>query len=124
MANNLSKRLSAQLIDDDVDTYLALKALTDYQPSNPAFSLAATTVAYDKMRGCEETELHAYNAYAAARDATVASQRDFHGQIIGSKGQAKAQYGESSDQVASLGLKKKSEHRSGVRRPAKPASPA
>ena len=52
---------------------------------------------------------HAHNTLAAARDALLTAQRDFHEIILGAKNEVRALFGPDSDQVASQGLKKKSE---------------
>ena len=51
----------------------------------------------------------------AARDAADDSEYAFHNMILGAKIQVKAQFGESSDEFASLGMKKKVEFRRGRR---------
>ena len=51
-------------------------------------------------------------AVTVPRDALVATQWDFHNLILSVKDQAKALFGPDSDEVAALGLKKKSERRS------------
>ena len=56
-----------------------------------------------------------------ATDATVAAQWAFHDIILDVKNQAKAQFGADSDEVAALGLKKKSERKS-PSRSSKPAT--
>ncbi len=48
-------------------------------------------------------------------DAAVAAEWRFHEAMQGAKEQVIAQYGKSSDQVQSLGLKKKSEYKRPVR---------
>ena len=48
-------------------------------------------------------------AGAASDDAVVSARRGLQDVILGVKLEAKALYGPSSDQVAALGLKKKSE---------------
>ena len=73
---------------------------------NPAYRLEAVAA---------HNELRAQNAPAAARDAAIAAQWEFHNLMLGVKDQVIAQYGADSDQVASLGLKKKSERKARVR---------
>ena len=46
---------------------------------------------------------------AASRDDEIASQWAFHDYILGAKTQVKAQFGDSSNEIQALGLKKKSE---------------
>ena len=49
---------------------------------------------------------------ATARDDEIAKQWAFHDFIIGAKTQVNAQYGDSSNEIQALGLKKKSEYKS------------
>ncbi|MBI3363815.1 MAG: hypothetical protein HY033_02795, partial [Ignavibacteriae bacterium] len=63
-----------------------------------------------------EAEKLAGDALKAKRDAAVAAELAFHQAMLGVKEQVIAQYGKNSDQVASLGLKKKSEYRRPVRK--------
>ena len=50
-------------------------------------------------------------ALATARDAATAAEWDFHNFMLAVKEQIIAQYGKSSDQSQSLGLKKKTEYK-------------
>jgi hypothetical protein len=71
---------------------------------------AATQAAHD-------ADVAAQTALAAARDAAVATEWDFHNTILGVKNQVVAQFGESSDELLALGLKKKTERKPPVRTP-------
>jgi hypothetical protein len=112
MANTLKNRMPAQNLQADIDTYLALKAINGYQPYDKAYALETVGALHDKLRVAQEAEIHAQNVAAAARDALVALQWNFHDLILGVKSQVKALYGPDSDEVAALGLKKKSERKS------------
>lgn len=57
----------------------------------------------------KSTSRHRVINAAAGMDALIAARRGMHGVILGVKNEAKAYYGPSSDQIAALGLKKKSE---------------
>ena len=111
MANTLKNRMPAQNLQADIDTYLALKAINGYKPYDNAYALEAVGALHEQLRIAQEAELHAQNAAAAARDALVAIQWNFHDLILGVKSQVKALYGADSDEVAALGLKKKSERK-------------
>lgn len=115
MAKNEKVRLQPETRQADESAYLALKALAGYSPANPACSLAAVSARYEAMRAAEEVELRAQNALDAARDATVAAQWEHHNLILAVKDQVIAQFGADSDEVASLGLKKKSERKAPAR---------
>ena len=115
MAKNETVRVAAPILEADQNAYLALKAIGDYKPANPAYAINILSAKYEVLRVAQEAELKAQNALAAARDATVAVSWDFHNAMLGVKDQVVAQYGPSSDQVASLGLKKKSERKAPAR---------
>jgi hypothetical protein len=68
------------------------------------------------MKAALLAESNARNALATARDAATAAEWDYHNTLLGAKNQVIAQYGDGSDQLQSLGLKKKSEHKSPARR--------
>jgi hypothetical protein len=48
----------------------------------------------------------------AARDNAVKKERAFHEAMLAAKDQIRAQFGASSDEYQSIGLKKKSEYKS------------
>lgn len=110
-------RVTAQEADADIDAYLALKAIPGYTPHNPAHSVEAATAAYNELRAAEEDVLLAENALAAARDAVMDGRRALRNVIIGAKNEVRVIYGVSSNELASLGIKKKSDY-------AKHSSPA
>ena len=115
MAKNQTIRVQAQVLQADEDAFVALKGMRDYRPVNPAYSIDALTSTHAAMRAAQEAELHAQNALAAARDAAIAAQWDYHNLVLGVKSQVVAQYGPDSDQVAALGLKKKAERKAPTR---------
>jgi hypothetical protein len=121
MAKNQTLRIQAQVLQADEDALRALKAITSYKPVNPAYTVQAVASKHDAMKAAQEAEANAQDALAAARDAAVAAQWDYHNTVLGAKNQVVAQYGEDSDELASLGLKKKSERKAPVRA-AKPAA--
>ncbi|WP_374261262.1 hypothetical protein [Zoogloea sp.] len=102
-------RVSPKQILKDIESYHALCTLTDYKANNPANSREAADAAYKRLREAEQNAVATQVAAAAGADALAAARRDIHDVILGAKNEAKALYGPSSDQVAALGLKKKSE---------------
>jgi hypothetical protein len=121
MAKTQTLRIQAQVLKADIDALRALKAISDYKPVNPAYTIQAVAAKHDAMQAALEAESDAQDALAARRDAAVAAQWEYHNTVLGAKNQVVAQYGEDSDQLASLGLKKKSERKAPVRA-AKPAA--
>ena len=115
MAKNETVRLPQETRQADEEVFLALKAIAGYSPANQTYSLATVTARYDAMRAAEEVELRAQNALDAARDAAIAAQWEHHNLILGVKDQVIAQFGADSNELASLGLKKKSERKAPAR---------
>ncbi len=120
----MSKRkLPPKELQADIDAYAALEALLNYKESNPAFSKALALAAKVKMQGDETAHTQAIAAEKTARDVKVDSQWEFHEMMIGVKRQTEAQYGEDSNEVQSLGLKKKSEYKRKIYKKTKKPSP-
>lgn len=108
-------RLSKKVLQEDLDAYAALKAITDYAPSNPEYSMANTTAAHAKMTASQTDETQKEAALDSARDIATDDERAFHNMILGDKIQVKAQFGENSNEYQSLGMKKKEEYKLGRR---------
>ena len=109
MASAANPRIAPQQIEADIETYLALKVIDNYTPHNARYALPSAADALARLRTVEEAAIHAHNTLSAARDALLTAQRDFYELFLGAKNEARALFGPDSDQVASLGLKKKSE---------------
>ena len=116
MPNNANRRLPAHVLQADLDCITALKAIEGYAPSNPADSLAAITELQTRVSAAGEREFHAANSYAAARDDTVLLENERHKRVQSIKNQVRAQFGNDSNEVASLGLKKASERKAPKRK--------
>ena len=119
MPNTANRRLPPDTLQDDLDCITALKVIQGYAPSNPADTLSAVTDLQTRVAAAQERELHAANAYAAARDDAVLLENERHERVKSVKNQVRAQYGNDSNEVASLGLKKASE-RKPTKRQSKP----
>lgn len=116
MANNPTHRISPAILQSDLDSFAALQAIANYAPANAAYSLAAVTAAKENMEAKQTAETQAAAALAAARDAANEGEWAFHDAILGVRTQVTAQFGENSDEVQSLGLKKKSEYKKSVKK--------
>ena len=111
MPSNANRRLPPDTLQADLDCITALKAIEGYAPSNPADTLTALNDIQTRVAAAQERELHAANAYAAARDDAVLLENERHERVKSVKNQVRAQYGNDSNEVASLGLKKASERK-------------
>lgn len=109
-------RLSKKIIQQDREAYAALKGITNYNPSNPAFELTEVAGSEQEMNTKQTEEIQKQAIADAARDASADSEWDFHDMILGAKTQVKAQFGVDSDEYASMGMKKKSEYKIGRRK--------
>jgi len=121
MAKNETRRINPRVLAEDVDSYDALKAIPAYAPSNPAFVQAKVDLARSQMIAAQQAETQAEAAWKTARDTANAKEWAFHNLILGAKKQVIAQFGENSDEVQAVGLKKKSEYKA-PQRAAKPPS--
>ncbi len=115
MSSNASRRIKPALLQDDLDAQVALAGMADYKPANANYSAANITTALTALQTAQQAELRAQIALDTARDAAAAAEWKFHEIMLGAKDQVIAQYGKSSDQLQSLGLKKKTEYKRPVR---------
>lgn len=111
MAKNQNDRIRPAQLQADLDTLTAMRSFSDYTPANPAFALQKLESGLTGMKSAQDAELAAQNTLASARDSAAAAEWELHDLLLGAKDQVVAQYGSHSDQVQSLGLKKKSEYK-------------
>ena len=119
MARRTTIRVTHKTLEQDREVAKAVLGLKDYNPANKEFTFAKLQEALEKFEAAELAEQQAQEAAAKARDAAIVVENAFHDLVLGVKRQVIAQYGDDSDEIASLGLKKKSERRYG--RPRKTA---
>jgi len=116
MAKNQTARVRPDLLNADQAAYIAAQALGNYAPANAAYAKTAMTACFTALQAAQEVEVKAQNALDAARDNAVTAEWDFHNMMLGVKTQVAAQYGPDSNELQSLGIKKKSEHKAPRRR--------
>ncbi len=109
------KRLSKKILQEDNAAYAALQAIPNYNPSNKDFELAKVTASDETMKADQTAEVQKHAAADAASDKAADSEWARHNMILGAKIQVKAQFGENSDELASMGMKKKNEYKRGRR---------
>ena len=123
MAKDESKRIRPSTLQDDRDTFAALKAIGNYTPANQDFTVAKIQTAQDAMVQKRDLEAQAQAALDTARDEATAAEWAFHNATLGAKDQVKAQFGDDSNEYAAMGLKKKSERQTPSRPAATPPTP-
>ena len=120
MTTGATTRISPQQLKSDIELIRALSGIDGYTPHNPAYSLEAATAALERLDRSETALILAENALAAARSAVINDRSAVHKIALGVKDETIVLFGPDSDQIAALGMKKKSE-RSRPKRSAKPA---
>lgn len=106
-----SKRIAPSVLAEDDETFAALKAIADYKPANPAYTVAAIEQAYQELQSAKTTEVQTDAAAKAASDEVVETGGSYHDLIVGARDQVTAQFGRNSNQAQSIGRKKPSEYK-------------
>lgn len=119
MAKNETVRIRPSQLQEDRDGFVALKNITGYAPANADFTAVKIQTAQDTMVAKRDTEAEKQAALDTARDEAAAAEWAFHNAMLGGKDQVKAQFGDDSNELQSLGLKKKSEYKSPKANPPK-----
>jgi len=117
-----SQKISSELLRFDQELIVRLQELIDYRPANSAFSIEALIAANDAVQIAAQAEIRAEHALQQARSAAQQARLDLHHLVLGAKAQVVAQYGSDSPVLATVGLKRRSEYKTPVRRPP-PAEP-
>jgi hypothetical protein len=122
MAKDQTKPVSAATLADDKSAIDACKKITTYAPAKADYNQAALDAAQATLETTETVYNQADAALKSARDNMVAAQWTRHNLVLGMRTQVKAQFGDDSNEVQSVGLKKKSEYKnkSSAKTPAKP----
>ncbi len=109
MTTGAISRISSLQLKNDIELIRALSGIDGYTPHNPAYSLESATVALEQLDKSETAVILAENALAAARSALLNDRNAVHKIAMGVKDEAVVLFGPDSDQIAALGMKKKSE---------------
>jgi hypothetical protein len=112
MADSKTKRLRKELLQEDLEAYAGMKSLTGYNPANPDYSEEKGDEAYAAMRAKQVKEVQDNAQAEASEDDAIAGEWFFHDYVRNMRIQTKAQFGENSNEVQTVGLKKKSEYKS------------
>jgi hypothetical protein len=124
MSSAPSQPVRAEILRADVAALNNIEALSDYQPNNANFTREQLAAIKAELDRAETERIRAKGACQAAVDNYRAATWAFHAAILGAKDQVRAQYGDDSNEVQAVGLKKKSERKApGRKRGAKPIEP-
>ena len=123
MTTGATPRIAPQQLKSDLELIRALSGIDGYTPHNPAYSLESAMAAVERLNHSETALILAENALAAARSAVLHDRNTVHKIALGVKDETIVLFGPDSDQIAALGMKKKSD-RSRPRRAAGPTDKA
>lgn len=113
MAVKKIARVSQRILKKDRLIVAAVLALKDYNPANGEYTANRLGEALKKMEDAFQAEQDAMEAATKAREAAIREEAAFHELVLGAKRQVIAQYGDDSEEITRLGMKKKSERRYG-----------
>jgi len=111
MADGKTRQLSPKQLQEDLDAYAGMQGITGYSPANAAFDGGNGKTLKEAMAAAQTKEVQDKAVWEASRDQKVADEWAFHDFIRNMRIQVKAQFGENSNEVAAVGLKKKNEYK-------------
>ncbi|MCD9187364.1 MAG: hypothetical protein LUM44_13095 [Pyrinomonadaceae bacterium] len=116
MADRRTRQLSPKMLQADLDAFAGLESIDGYSPANSDFELERGRALKTSMQNKETKEVQSKAQYEADRDDKVEEQWRFHDWMRNAKQQIKSQFGENSNELATVGLKKKSEYKAPKRK--------
>ena len=116
MSNNPTRRIPPSTLQADLESWAALQVVESYAPMNGKCELGAIATLKQKMETRQTAETQAAAALATARDLAAETEWEFHDVMTTAKTQVEAQFGPNSNELQSLGRKKKSERARPARR--------
>jgi len=122
MPANRNHRLSPEHIQSNRNAVIGVQSLPDYKPNNLAYTAACLVELAHAMEAARQAEMRAVQQLAIARDVAAAAEWALYDGVLGARSQVIAQYGPDSHAVQVIGLKRKSERKRPVRKPAATAT--
>ncbi|HEY9623895.1 MAG TPA: hypothetical protein V6C78_26290 [Crinalium sp.] len=108
---NTTRRLSPQVISQDIDSLHGLQTIDEYVTLRSEASQANLQRTYQAMLEQQQQETEKLALYRAAADAARLAEWEFHNAVLAMKEVVRGQYGSDSDEAQSVGLKKKSDRK-------------
>jgi hypothetical protein len=115
---NTSRRLAAQLLDQDIDSLNGFNTIQDYSTQRQEATPEALQRTYQAMLALQKAETEKLALYRAAADAARLAEWEFHNTVLAMKEVVRGQYGADSNEAQSIGLKKKSDRKRPARQKA------
>ena len=108
---NTSRRLAAQLLNQDVDSLNGFNTIQGYSTKRQEATPEALQQTYQAMLAFQQAETEKLALYRAAADAARLAEWEFHNAVLALKEVARGQFGADSNEAQSVGLKKKSDRK-------------
>jgi hypothetical protein len=115
--NNETTGVRSTELKKDEFAYNALPAIMGYKPANELCTVESVNGLYQQMKSMQQLKVQKEGEFKSACDAASQAERSFHDVILQVKNQVRAQFGDNSNELQSLGLKKKSERKAPKRKP-------
>ncbi|MCC5613570.1 hypothetical protein LC605_00455 [Nostoc sp. CHAB 5836] len=106
-----TRRLSSQLISQDITSLHGLQTISTYNTTRADASVENLQQAYQTMLAQQQAETEKLTLYRAAADGARLAEWEFHNAVLAMKEVIRGQYGSDSDQAQAVGFKKKSERK-------------
>jgi hypothetical protein len=113
------RRIQPDILKKDHETLIALTAMRGYAPRKAHLEVPSLTTLETTLDNAEARMLRARAELEASTDAYYLAALGFHDNIVGARDEVKVQYGDNSDQYASVGRTKRIERKSPKRRATK-----
>ena len=112
---DITRRLTPNLLYQDIDSLNGLKAIPTYSTTRTQASLESLHKAYQAMLAQQQAETEKLALYRASTDAARLAEWEFHNAVLAMKEVVRGQYGSDSNEAQAIGLKKKSDRKRPVR---------
>ncbi len=107
---NVLKKMNPKLLAKDKEAYVSLKTISNYAPSNKAVEMSKVDALNTDLLTAQDQVTVQENVLRALNDKCAIAEHAFHDAILEVKTQVKAQFGSNSDELNSLGIKKKMDY--------------
>ena len=121
MAKTPIRRIPPKVLAEDIKAFHALATIKGYAPHDPDLTVAAITETHNELLADQAALVQAQVAVDRIRDKLIGTEHRIHGQVSSSKDAVRGQFGDDSEEIASMGLKRASERKRGGGK-AKPAA--
>ena len=117
--NNLYKtkrRIPDAVLDDDKTALIGLQSIVGYKPTNANYTVEKIVALATDWENKQKAAIAAKQAAETAMDDLVDAARLFHDAILGAKNQVVAQFGDDSNEIQTVGMKKRSDYKRPIRK--------